>query len=101
MKFKKVYIEITNVCNLNCSFCIKDNRIRKSMSVYEFENILKKVDGYTDYIYLHVKGEPLIHNNLDEILSLTSRYNKYVNITTNGVFLKDKVDILKKYNNIR
>lgn len=101
MKFKKVYIEITNVCNLNCSFCIKDNRIRKSMSVYEFENILKKIDGYTDYIYLHVKGEPLIHNNLDEILSLTSRYNKYVNITTNGVFLKDKVDILKKYNNIR
>lgn len=101
MKFKKVYIEITNVCNLNCSFCIKDNRIRKSMSVYEFENILKKIDGYTDYIYLHVKGEPLIHNNLDEILSLTSKYNKYVNITTNGVFLKDKVDILKKYNNIR
>lgn len=101
MKFKKVYIEITNVCNLNCSFCIKDNRIRKSMSVYEFENILKKIDSYTDYIYLHVKGEPLIHNNLDEILSLTSKYNKYVNITTNGVFLKDKVDILKKYKNIR
>ncbi len=101
MKFKKVYIEITNACNLNCSFCIKDNRIKKSMSVYEFENILKKIDSYTDYIYLHVKGEPLIHNNLDEILSLTSKYNKYVNITTNGVFLKDKVDILKKYKNIR
>lgn len=101
MKFKKVYIEITNVCNLNCSFCIKDNRIRKSMSVYEFENILKKIDSYTDYIYLHVKGEPLINNNLDEILSLTSKYNKYVNITTNGVFLKDKVDILKKCKNIR
>ena len=101
MKFKKVYIEITNACNLNCSFCIKDNRIKKSMSVYEFENILKKIDSYTDYIYLHVKGETLIHNNLDEILSLTSKYNKYVNITTNGVFLKDKVDILKKYKNIR
>ena len=101
MRFKKVYIEITNICNLNCSFCIKDNRIKKSMSISNFENILKKIDGYTDYIYLHVKGEPLIHNNLDEILSLTCKYNKYVNITTNGVFLKDKVDILKKYNNIR
>ena len=101
MRFKKVYIEITNICNLNCSFCIKENQIKKSMSISNFENILKKIDGYTDYIYLHVKGEPLIHNNLDEILSLTCKYNKYVNITTNGVFLKDKVDILKKYNNIR
>ena len=101
MKFKKIYIEITNVCNLNCSFCIKDNRIKKNMSIDEFENILRQIDKYTDYIYLHVKGEPLIHNNLDEILSLTNKYNKYVNITTNGVFLKEKVNILKKYNNIR
>lgn len=101
MNFKKVYIEITNVCNLNCSFCIKDNRKKREMSVDEFETILKKIDKYTNYIYLHVKGEPLIHNNLDKILCLANKYNKYVNITTNGVFLKEKVNILKKYNNIR
>ena len=101
MRFKKVYIEITNICNLNCSFCIKDNRMKKEMSIDEFETVLKKIDKYTHYIYLHVKGEPLIHNKLDEILSLTSKYNKYVNITTNGVLLKNKINILKKYNNIR
>ena len=101
MRFKKVYIEITNTCNLNCSFCIKDNRMKKEMIIDEFETVLKKLDKYTDYIYLHVKGEPLIHNKLDEILSLTSKYNKYVNITTNGVLLKNKINILKKYNNIR
>ena len=101
MRFKKVYIEITNTCNLNCSFCIKDNRMKKEMSIDEFETVLKKIDKYTDYIYLHVKGEPLIHNKLDEILSLTNKYKKYVNITTNGVLLKNKINILKKYNNIR
>ncbi len=101
MKFKKVYIEITNICNLNCSFCIKDNRRKKEMSIDEFETILQKIDKYTNYIYLHVKGEPLIHNKLNEILHLANKYNKYVNITTNGVFLKEKVNILKKYNNIR
>ena len=101
MRFKKVYIEITNICNLNCSFCIKDNRKKKEMSIDEFETVLKKIDKYTDYIYLHVKGEPLIHNKLDEILSLTNKYKKYVNITTNGVLLKNKINILKKYNNIR
>lgn len=101
MKFKKIYIEITNICNLQCSFCIKDNRKKQQMTKDEFEQVIKKIDKYTDYIYLHVKGEPLIHNELDEILFITKKYNKKVNITTNGVYLKEKVDILKKYDNIR
>ena len=100
MKFKKIYIEITNICNLKCSFCSKSNRILKEMTTDEFETILGKVNDYTDYIYLHVKGEPLIHRELDKILEHTNKYNKKVCITTNGVFLKDKLDILKKYNNI-
>lgn len=101
MRFKKIYVEITNKCNLNCSFCIKDNRFKKEMSFKDFEIILQKIDKYTKYIYLHVKGEPLIHSNLDEILNLTKKYNKFVNITTNGVLLKEKINILKKYDNIR
>jgi len=41
------------------------------MTPLEFEEILKKTDSYTDYIYLHVKGEPLLHPNLKEILELS------------------------------
>ena len=100
MKFKKIYIEITNICNLKCSFCSRSNRKLKEMSIKDFEEILKKINNYTEYIYLHVKGEPLTHSNLDKILELTNKYNKKVCITTNGVFIKDKLDILKKYNNI-
>lgn len=100
MKFKKIYIEITNICNLKCSFCSSSSRPLKEMTVEEFEEILKKINKYTDYIYLHVKGEPLVHSRLDDILSLTTKYHKKVCITTNGVFLKDKLAILKKYDNI-
>lgn len=100
MKFKKIYIEITNICNLKCSFCSKSNRTLKEMTTNEFEEVLKKINNYTDYIYLHVKGEPLTHKNLDKILELTNKYNKKVCITTNGVFLKNKLDILQKHNNI-
>ena len=94
MKFKKIYIEITNICNLSCSFCSIDNRVKKNISVNEFENILKKINDYTDYIYLHVKGEPLLHPELDKLLDIAYKYNKYVNITTNGTLLTQKVDIL-------
>lgn len=100
IKFKKIYIEITNICNLNCSFCSPSNRPQKEMSVTAFDYILSQIDKHTDYIYLHVKGEPLTHHKLDEILSITQKHNKKVCITTNGVFLKEKLNILKKYNNI-
>lgn len=100
MKFKKIYIEISNICNLNCPFCSKSNLPKKEMTTTQFEEVLKKINDYTDYIYLHVKGEPLIHKELDSILSLTKKYNKKVCITTNGVFLKEKLNILNKYDNI-
>lgn len=100
VKFKRIYIEITNVCNLNCSFCNGSNKVKREMTPEEFKEVLSKINNYTDYIYLHVKGEPLTHHNLDKILDITKEYNKKVCITTNGVFLKDKLPILKKYDNI-
>ena len=87
-KYRKVYIEITNNCNLNCSFCSKVEKPRRNMSLEEFEIILKKIQGYTDYIYLHVKGEPLLHPNLIEMINLASTYNIKVNLTTNGTLFK-------------
>ena len=100
-RWKRVYIEITNICNLSCSFCKQTKRIRKSMSPEEFEEILKKIDDYTDYIYLHVKGEPLIHQNLKEILNIASKYQKKVTITTNATLLKEKESILLESSCIR
>ena len=93
-KFKKIYIEITNICNLSCSFCSIDNRIKDKVTVENFEEIIKKIDKYTDYIYLHVKGEPLLHPELKELLDIANKYNKQVNITTNGTLIKEKLDIL-------
>lgn len=100
MRFKKIYIEITNICNLNCSFCSKDNLPKKELSLQEFDTILNKIRHYTNTIYLHVKGEPLLHSKLEEILKITKKYNMKVNITTNGTLLKNKVNTLQKFNNI-
>ncbi len=99
-KFKKIYIEITNICNLNCSFCSKDNVEKREMTINEFEHILKQINNYTDYLYLHVKGEPLLHSKLEQILNLCKRYNKKVNITTNGTLLKQKLYLLENIRQI-
>ena len=100
-KFKKIYIEITNKCNLNCTFCNPLKRELKEMSVEEFSLIISKIKSFTDYIYLHVKGEPLLHSHLDEILSICDKENIKVNITTNGTLLKEKFNILNNHNCIR
>lgn len=93
--FKKIYIEITNNCNLNCSFCSPVKKTKKFMTISEFEHILKEVELKTDYIYLHVKGEPLLHPNLIDFLKLAEKYNLKVNLTTNGTLFPILVDKLK------
>ena len=67
-RFRKVYVEITNICNKHCSFCPDTKRAKAFMSVESFDIVASKISKYTDYIYLHVKGEPLLHPNLDKIL---------------------------------
>lgn len=82
------------MCNLNCSFCSRDERSKKELSLDEFEDILSKINDYTDYLYLHVKGEPLLHSEFAGILSLCKKYNKKVNITTNGTLLNKQMDVI-------
>jgi len=101
MKFKRIYIEITNICNMNCSFCSKIKRPPHEMSSAEFSHVLKDVKNYTEHIYLHVKGEPLSHSEIDKILTICDSENINVNITTNGTLLNTKKDILKKHRSIR
>ncbi len=95
-KFKKIYLEITNSCNLACTFCIKNKREIKFLNKDEFIFILKKIKPYTDYLYFHILGEPLLHKNINEFIDIASKDFK-VNITTNG-YLINKI---KNNNNIR
>lgn len=94
--FRKIYIEITNICNLKCKFCPDTSRNKEFMSVENFEDIINKIHNHTNLVALHVKGEPLVHNQLEDILKILEKYNLKANITTNGTLIKEKLEILKK-----
>lgn len=96
-RFKRIYIEITSTCNLTCSFCQETKRPPHFMSIEEFGHILDEIRPYTNYIYLHVKGEPMLHPQLEDILLLCREAGFTVNLTTNGTLLYKKLDILMKY----
>lgn len=100
-RFKKVYVEITNVCNLSCEFCPKTKRTPKFISTEEFEHVIKSIEPYTDYIYLHLMGEPLLHKNLKELIEIADHYKIKVNLTTNGALLKEDKSFLFGLNALR
>ena len=94
--FKKVYVEITNNCNLKCDFCIGNKRDRKFIDLKHFNTLLDKLEGYTDYLYFHVMGEPLLHPRINKLIDTAAeRYN--INITTNGYL----IDRIRDNKNIR
>ncbi len=94
-KFKQIYIEITNICNLNCSFCPKTSRPKKFMTVEEFDLITNEISPLTKTVCLHLMGEPLLHPNIKEIFSICNKKNLNVYLTTNGTLIKQNLDLLK------
>lgn len=95
MRFKRIYIEISNTCNLSCAFCIQNKRVSKMMNIEEFSHIIAEVRPYCDYVYLHVLGEPLSHPYLEQFLTICEQAHLEVILTTNGTLLQEKSSILQ------
>lgn len=93
-RFKKIYIETTNICNLSCNFCPKTSRKLGFMETEDFKKIINKVKGHTNHIYLHLMGEPFLNNNLESFLQIAKEANIKVNITTNGTLINNVKDVL-------
>ena len=91
-KLKKIYIEITNQCNLACVFCPKTKRKPEFMTVDTFQKIVEQIRPFTDYIYFHVKGEPLLHKEIGTFLDISYEKGLQVNITTNGTRIQEVQD---------
>ncbi len=99
-KYRKIYIEITNKCNLNCSFCPKTKRAGRTMSAEEFAAVANAVRDRGVNYYLHLMGEPTSHPEFEKILKICRENKMAVNITTNGTLLDKTGDIMLE-NNVR
>ena len=87
MRFKKIYVEITNVCNMHCSFCIQNKRPQHFMTIDEFSHVINEIKPYTSMIYLHVLGEPLLHPQLFDFMKLAEAAGLFVQLTTNATLI--------------
>lgn len=90
MKFHRVYIELTNVCGLSCSFCPPKIRSNHTMPLEFFETVLKQLQPYTKELAYHIVGDPLVLSNLDAYLNIAHQHGFRVMLTTSGYFLNKK-----------
>ena len=93
-RFNKIYLEISNLCNLSCNFCPGTKRPRHAMTEAEFSDLIPKLRPYSDYLYFHLMGEPLCHAHLKEYLKIAGDAGFKVILTTNGTLLPKVQPIL-------
>jgi len=88
MKFYRIYIELTNVCGLRCSFCPTKALPNTTMDLEFFESLIIEAKGFTREIACHVVGDPLTLPNLDTYLDIIDKYKMKAMLTTSGYFMK-------------
>ena len=93
-RFNKIYLEISNVCNLSCAFCPGTKRPRHIMTKQEFSTLMPKLRSCADYLYFHLMGEPLLHPHLEEFLEIAGQWGFRVILTTNGTLLRSRQETL-------
>ena len=93
-RFNKIYLEISNICNLSCAFCPGTKRKKHALTEEEFSTLLLKLRPYADFLYFHLMGEPLCHPNLRRFLELAGNAGFKVILTTNGTLLKKQQEVL-------
>lgn len=93
-RFNKIYLEISNICNLKCAFCPGTKRKKKSLTEEELSLLLPKLRPYADFLYFHLMGEPLCHPKLKTFLAMAGEAGFKVILTTNGTLLQKQQEIL-------
>lgn len=84
---ERCYLEITNICNLDCVFCPKNARPKRKMTMEEFDLLTDRLRGQVRFLYFHLMGEPMLHEHLSDFIQLAQQKDFVPVLTTNGTLL--------------
>lgn len=92
--FNRIYLEITNHCNLACSFCPEHLRNTIFLSVAELNHRMQSIAHHTSNVYFHVKGEPLMSPYLKEALDAANTHHLRVHLVSNGLLINQHGEMI-------
>ena len=91
---RKLYIEPTTKCNLNCKMCFRHTWFDESMcdlSLEEYRHVLETMPKSVETIFFGGMGEPLFHKDILEMIRLAAETGADVELLTNGTLLTEKM----------
>lgn len=93
---KKLYIEPTSRCNLNCIMCFRHTWLNEhygDMDMDDFCKILNDKEALADThtIFLGGMGEPLVHPDIFEMIRRSKTLGMKTELITNGTMLSQDI----------
>lgn len=83
----RCYLEITNICNLNCVFCAGHRRVPRMMTEDEFDALTDRLCNSVKFLYFHLMGEPMMNPSLPTFVRKAREKGFIPVLTTNGTLL--------------
>jgi len=97
-------IEVTGICNLRCSSCIRSDKSiiedGKFMSFNDYSRVINKMVTEIPFLYLvdlYVFGEPILNNELPKIIKLNNELGLASGLSTNLYNIKNLAKVLDEY----
>ena len=90
----RCYLEITNVCNLDCKFCPKTDRAKHRLTLEEFDLLTDRLQEQVKFLYFHLMGEPFLHPLLPDFIRMARRKGFVPVLTTNGTLLSKGEEVI-------
>ena len=91
---RKLYIEPTTKCNLNCKMCFRHTWFDEPMcdlSLEDYRHVLETMPKTVETIFFGGMGEPLFHKDILEMIRLAAETGREVELLTNGTLLTESM----------
>lgn len=85
-KLRKIYIELSDICQLSCPFCPAPKGVRGIMPLSLFARALESAKHLSKRIALHILGDPCYLPDLSEYLALAGQHGLEIELVTSGLF---------------
>ncbi len=93
MKIRKLYLELSSLCNLRCTTCFRNSWFSEAPCLASDETVAAMLrairDPMVEGIFLGGMGEPLMHPRIFEVLEAARACKKPAELITNAVLLDE------------
>ena len=98
-----VSVSVTSRCNLKCAYCYsaEDNQRAADVPKEELYRIIDEFYELGTRVIMLQGGEPLLHPDIDEIISYVKARKMYCSLTTNSLLFRRHLDALKKLDQVQ